>query len=210
MSAVGARKGAVKVMKGMKKGVEKINHPPFLSTTIPAGNAMPAPPLGTQLGQRNITIAQFCKDFNERTKTIKDGLPLPTRITVNPDRTYTMVINKPPVSYYLRMAAGIVKGVMKPGQEIGGKVTLRHVYEIAKIKSEDPCWEHISLERICRSIIGTAHNCGIEVVKGDLNAKEYGQFLEERRAVVAQQEADLQEAKAAKLLRVAAAPATPA
>ena len=82
-------------------------------------------------------------------------------------------------------------------------MTLRHIYEIALIKSEDPCWENIPLQRICRAVIGTAHTCGIEVVKGDLDPVEYGQFLDERRAVVSQQEADLQEAKAAKLLRVA-------
>ena len=60
------------------------------------------------------------------------------------------------------------------------------------------------MEQICRSVIGTAHSCGIEVVK-DLDAAEYGLFLEERRKVVEQQETELQEAKAAKLLRVAAA-----
>jgi large subunit ribosomal protein L11 len=202
-----ARKGA-RVVKGMKKGVEKVNHPPYLSTIIGAGSAMPAPPLGPQLGQRNIPIGQFCKDFNERTKDLKDGIPLPTRITVNPDKTYSIVINKPPASYYLRMAAGIPKGAMKPSQEIAGKVSLRHIYEIALIKSEDPCWMHIPLERICRAVIGTAHSCGIEVVKDDLDGAEYGRFLEERRAVVQQQETELQETKAAKLLRVAAVSGT--
>lgn len=88
------------------------------------------------------------------------------------------------------------------GKEVAGRVSLRHVYEIAKIKSEDPCWENIPLEDVCKSVIITAHSCGIEIVK-ELDAKEYGSFLEERRRVVTQQEADLQEAKAAKLLRVA-------
>jgi len=93
--------------------------------------------------------------------------------------------------------------ICRSGCEIAGRVTLRHVYEIALIKSEDPCWEHVPLQRICLSIIGTAHTCGIEVVKGDLDPVEYEQFLDERRAIVLQQETDLQEAKAAKLLRVA-------
>ena len=88
------------------------------------------------------------------------------------------------------------------GQECAGKVTLRHIYEIARIKGVDPCFENIPMERICQSIIGAAHSCGIDVVR-DLDAEEYGAFLEERRKIVEQQETELQEAKAAKLLRVA-------
>ena len=88
------------------------------------------------------------------------------------------------------------------GQECAGKITLRHVYEIARIKSADPCFENIPMERICKSVIGGAHSCGIDVVR-DLDAAEYGAFLEERRKIVEEQEAELQEAKAAKLLRVA-------
>jgi len=88
------------------------------------------------------------------------------------------------------------------GKECAGKVTLRHIYEIARIKSADPCFDHIPMERICKSVIGAAHSCGIEVVR-HLDAEEYGAFLEKRRQIVEQQEAELAEAKAAKLLRVA-------
>jgi len=87
------------------------------------------------------------------------------------------------------------------GKECAGKITLRHVYEIARIKSADPCFENISMERICKSVIGAAHSCGVDVVR-HLDAEEYGAFLEERRQIVEQQETELQEAKAAKLLRV--------
>jgi large subunit ribosomal protein L11 len=72
------------------------------------------------------------------------------------------------------------------------------------IKKDDPCWENVSLQDICKSIIGTAHSCGIEVVR-NLDAAEYGPYLEERRKIVERQETELQEAKAAKLLRVASA-----
>ncbi|ELU07658.1 hypothetical protein CAPTEDRAFT_169602 [Capitella teleta] len=195
-----ASKGT-KMVKAAKKGLSKVQHPPFLSAIIPAGRAMPAPPLGPQLGSRNIQIGQFCKDFNEKTKNVKEGTPLPTRINVNPDRSYNITFHSPPASWFLCKAAGIKKGAMKPSQEVAGKVTLKHIYEIAKIKSADPPFENVPMEIICKMIIGSAHSCGIEVVK-ELNAEQYGAFLEEREAIVTQQEEDLMEAKAAKMMRI--------
>ena len=90
-----------------------------------------------------------------------------------------------------------------PGQEVAGKVSLKHIYEIAKVKSVDPAWQGRSLESICKSIIGTAHTVGVEVVKEDLDAAEYGAFLEERRQIVKEQEEELKELKAAKFMRLA-------
>lgn len=79
-------------------------------------------------------------------------------------------------------------------------MTLKHVYEIAKIKQQDPTLEVKSLEEICQMIVGIAKSCGIEVVK-ELNPKEYGQFLIERKVIEEQQKKELQEKKEAKLLR---------
>jgi len=106
---------AKKIKTVVKKAGGKVDHGNKLSTYIPACMAAAGPPLGPQLGQKNINIAAFCKDFNERTKDYKEGIPLPCRVTVNPDRTYSLVVMQPPASYFLKQAAGIQRGAMNPG-----------------------------------------------------------------------------------------------
>ena len=82
--------------------------------------ANPAPPLGSQLGQVGINIASFVKDFNLRTSIYKEGVPLPTFVTVNPDRTYNMTISHPPWAYFIKQAAGIQRGAMQGTKQIAG------------------------------------------------------------------------------------------
>ncbi|XP_013782141.1 39S ribosomal protein L11, mitochondrial-like [Limulus polyphemus] len=190
----------IKRLKSAKKMVEKVVHGTTLKTYIQAGMAVAGPPLGPQLGQRGINIAHFCKDFNERTKDIKEGIPLPCRITVNPDRSYNLVIHNPPVSYFLKQAAGCERGAMKPSLEFAGKITVKHVYEIAKIKSQDPTYDCVPLQEVCQDIIDSAKSCGIEVVH-HLNEEDYEKFLEERKEIVKQQLAELEEKRQAKMLR---------
>ncbi|XP_051901135.1 39S ribosomal protein L11, mitochondrial isoform X2 [Pristis pectinata] len=98
-----------------------------------------------------------------------------------PDRTYELKINKPTVSYFLKAAAGIEKGAGRPGHEVAGMVTVKHIYEIAKIKSQDESFQlqDMPLKNVCKSLIGTAQSLGIKVVQ-DLSAQDYARFREQR------------------------------
>merc|ERR1712080_242911 len=118
----------------------------------------------------------------------------------NPDRSYKMTIHNPTSMFLVMRAAGITRGSMRPNSEFAGKITLKHVYEIAKIKSEDPCFECVPLQQICNLVIMTARSCGIEVVR-TLDPQQYEQFLEERKLVVEQQLEELKEIKETKLTR---------
>lgn len=136
----------------------------FQRLLIPAGKAAPAPPVGPALGARGVRSADFCKEFNARTAHIEPGVPTPTLITVQPDRSFTFVTRTPPVFYFLKMAAGIEKGPARPGHEVTGTVSLKHVYEIAKIKASDEHMRHLPLEAVARMIVGSARSLGIQVV----------------------------------------------
>ncbi|KAI0069003.1 ribosomal protein L11 [Artomyces pyxidatus] len=131
---------------------------------IAAGKAAPTPPVGPALGARGVKSMDFCKEFNARTAHITPGVPTPTLITIQPDRSFTFITKTPPTAYFLKKAAGIEKGTGRPGHETVGTVSLKHVYEIAKIKATDEHLKHLRLEAIARTIIGTARTLGVQVV----------------------------------------------
>jgi large subunit ribosomal protein L11 len=129
---------------------------------IPAGKATPAPPVGPALGQAQVNIMEFCKQFNARTSAKElDGLIIPVVISVYNDRSFTFITKTPPASVLLKRAAGIAKGSGSPNKEKVGKVTEKQVADIAKQKMPD--LNAASLDSAIKSIKGTARSMGIDV-----------------------------------------------
>ena len=127
---------------------------------IPAGQATPAPPVGTALGPHGVAIMDFCKAYNAATESQR-GTIVPVEITVYEDRTFTFVLKTPPTPVLLREAAGLDKAANEPGKQVVGKVTDAQIEEIAKIKMPD--LNANDLENAKLQIAGTARSMGIEV-----------------------------------------------
>jgi len=128
---------------------------------IPAGQANPAPPVGTALGPQGINIGEFCQRFNEATKD-KMGNIIPVEITIFEDRTYEFKLKTPPAADLLKKAAGIDKGSSEPNRKKVGKVTRAQIREIAEKKMAD--LNASDIEAAMKMIEGTARNMGIEIV----------------------------------------------
>ncbi len=135
----------------------------YVKLQIVAGKATPAPPVGPALGQAQVNIMEFCKQFNARTQTKEmEGFTIPVVITVYGDRTFSFVTKTPPASNLLQRAAGIQKGSGTPNKDKVGKVTEKQVREIAEQKMPD--LNAASVEAAIKSIKGTARSMGIDVV----------------------------------------------
>ena len=135
----------------------------FVKLQIPAGKATPAPPVGPALGQAQVNIMEFCKQFNARTQNKEmAGLIIPVVITVYADRSFTFVTKTPPAAVLLKKAAGLQKGSGTPNKDKVGKVTEKQVREIATQKMPD--LNAASVDAAIKSIKGTARSMGIEVV----------------------------------------------
>ncbi len=135
----------------------------YVKLQIEAGKATPAPPVGPALGQAQVNIMEFCKQFNARTQNKEmAGLIIPVVITVYADRSFTFVTKTPPAAILLKKAAGVTKGAGTPNKDKVGKVTEAQVREIATQKMPD--LNASSVESAIKSIKGTARSMGIEVV----------------------------------------------
>src|ERR1700719_1561195 len=134
----------------------------YVKLQIEASKATPAPPVGPALGQAQVNIMEFCKQFNARTNQKElEGLIVPVVITVYSDRTFTFITKTPPASILLKRAAGIAKGSGAPNKDKVGKVTAKQIEEIAKQKMPD--LNAASVDAAIKSIRGTARSMGIEV-----------------------------------------------
>ena len=135
----------------------------YVKLQIPGGKATPAPPVGPALGQAQVNIMEFCKQFNARTSTPEmNGITIPVVITVYADRSFSFITKTPPAAVLLLKAAGIEKGSGTPNKEKIGKVTEKQIREIATKKMPD--LNANSVETASKSIRGTARSMGIEVV----------------------------------------------
>ena len=128
---------------------------------IPAAAANPAPPGGPALGQHGVNIMDFCKQFNERTKTMEAGMIIPAVITVFDDRSFIFITKMPPISSLLKKAAGIATASGTPNRNKVGKVTRRQVEEIANRKMPDLNTKDVGAAS--RMVEGTARSMGIEI-----------------------------------------------
>ena len=132
----------------------------YVKLQIKGGQANPAPPVGPALGQRGVNIMEFCKAFNEKTKSFM-GKPVPVIITVYKDKRFDFVIKSPPASYFIKEAAKLKGGSQEPGRVIVGSITKKQAEKIAQEKMKD--LNAHSIEEAVKIISGSARSMGIEV-----------------------------------------------
>ena len=133
----------------------------YIKLQLPAGKATPQPPVGPALGQYGVSIPNFTKEFNERTKN-DIGLIIPVIITVYADRSFTFVTKTPPAAVLIKKACGIESGSGVPNKTKVAKLTREQVQKIAEQKLPD--LNAISLESAMSMIAGTARSMGVTVV----------------------------------------------
>ena len=132
----------------------------IIKLQIPAGQATPAPPVGTVLGPAGINLQDFCQKYNDATRD-KMGSVIPVVITVNEDKSFTFVLKTPPAGDLIKKAAKIQKGSKKGANEIVATITKDDVRQIAETKLPD--LNAYDIESAMKIIEGTARNMGIEV-----------------------------------------------
>jgi large subunit ribosomal protein L11 len=127
---------------------------------IPAGQASPAPPVGTALGPHGVAIMDFCKEYNARTESQR-GTIVPVEISIFEDRTFSFVTKTPPAPVLIRQAAGLDKGSQTPGKGAVGSINDKQLTEIAQTKLPDLNTDDIDAAK--QQIAGTARSMGIRV-----------------------------------------------
>ena len=132
----------------------------FIKLQIKGGQANPAPPVGPALGQRGVNIMEFCKAFNDKTKSMV-GKPIPVEITVYKDKKFDFEIKSPPDSHFIKEAAKLKGGSKEPGRNIVASISKKQLEDIANQKMQD--LNANDLEEAVKIIAGSARSMGIEV-----------------------------------------------
>mmetsp|Transcript_13435 Transcript_13435/g.24330 ORF Transcript_13435/g.24330 Transcript_13435/m.24330 type:complete len:159 (+) Transcript_13435:94-570(+) len=137
----------------------------YVKLRVPSGTARPGPAIGQALGPLGINMAEFCKQFNEKTEPMYEkGVPLGVRLSAFSDRSFKFDVRSPPTSYMILKCAGLAKGPANPNPEVAsGYITPEQVYEIARIKHADEMRWHVPLEGVARGVIGSASTMGVQV-----------------------------------------------
>lgn len=131
---------------------------------IPAGKATPAPPVGTALGPQGVNIMEFCKAYNAKTSAKEqEGLIIPVVITIYSDRTFTFITKTPPVAILVKRACNLAKGSAEPNKNKVGKITMKQIEEIAKIKMPD--LNSFDIESAIAQVKGACVSMGVEVIQ---------------------------------------------
>ncbi len=141
----------------------------YINLQVPAGAANPSPPIGPALGQRGVNIMEFCKSFNAKTKELEQGTPIPVKITVYSDRSFTFEMRSPPATFLIKKAAGMKptgkpgSGSKLPGRDVAGTVTMAQLRDIAKLKMKDMNTDN--LDQAARTLAGSARSMGLKVAE---------------------------------------------
>ena len=132
----------------------------FIKLQIKGGQANPAPPVGPALGQRGVNIMEFCKAFNDKTKSMA-GKPVPVEITVYKDKKFDFKIKSPPASFFIKEAVKLKGGSKEPGRNIVATISKKQLEDIANQKMSD--LNAHDLDEAVKIIAGSARSMGIEV-----------------------------------------------
>ena len=132
----------------------------YIKLQIPAGKATPQPPIGPALGQYGVSIPNFTKEFNERTKNDM-GLIIPVVITVYADRSFTFITKTPPAAVLIKKACGIETASAVPNKTKVATLTKEQLKQIAQTKMPD--LNAASLEAAMSMVAGTARSMGVTV-----------------------------------------------
>ena len=141
----------------------------YINLQVPAGAANPSPPIGPALGQRGVNIMEFCKSFNAKTKDLEQGTPIPVKITVYSDRSFTFEMRTPPATFLIKKAAGMKptgkpgSGSKNPGRDVAGSISTAQLREIAKVKLKDMNTDDI--DQATRTLAGSARSMGLQVTE---------------------------------------------